>query len=271
MTSSPIASPDYNQMATHFDRYLPQIQPVAAALLAQLPAPASGETILDVACGTGEPGLTLARRAPGVFILGVDRAEAMIAVARSKAAREGLTNARFEVMASETLALADGSVDGVLSRFGLLMFGDVRASAQELARVLRPRGHFSLAVWDDMGKNTLFYTALKVLRGYLPSDYASPVDGLNAWAGEGLRTQLLKDAGMAVVHSEMFSWAYHFDSFDEAWGLISGMGNFTGQSTLPQSVQQQVAIEVSAALEAYRQSSGAYVIPHSCRLIWGQR
>jgi len=76
---------------------------------------------------------------------------------------------------------------------------------------------------------------------------------------------------MAVVHSEMFSWAYHFDSFDEAWGLISGMGNFTGQSTLPQSVQQQVAIEVSAALEAYRQSSGAYVIPHSCRLIWGQR
>ena len=51
----------------------------------------------------------------------------MIAVAQKKAAREGLSNIRFEVMSSEALAVPDASVDAVISRFGLLMFGDVPA------------------------------------------------------------------------------------------------------------------------------------------------
>lgn len=104
-----------------------------------------------MACGTGEPSLTLARRAPTVRILGVDRAEAMIPLASLKAARESLANARFELMSSERLALPDASMDAAISRFGLMMFGDVPASARELARVLRGGGSFSLAVWDEQG------------------------------------------------------------------------------------------------------------------------
>lgn len=263
--------PDFNKMAVDFDRFLPQVHPVTLAILDHLPPPADGQTVLDVACGTGEPGLTLLRRSPGVHLLGVDSAAAMIEVAQHKAAREALTNARFEVMASEKLALPDASVDAVISRFGLLLFGDVAASARELSRVLRPRGAFSLAVWEDMERNTLVNATWGALRGHLPKDHDSPMERFKEWAGDGVRTRLLADAGLGVVRSEMFRWHYQFDDFEGAWSLMSRMGHFTGQDALPAEVQQIVKQDVCNALSAYKKESGAYAIPHTCRLIWGEQ
>lgn len=269
-TPPPLPAPDFNRMAGRLDTYLPQVHPVTLALLDHLPAPAAGATVLDVACGTGEPGLTLARRSPGVRLLGVDSASAMIDVARSKVERESLGNARFEVMSSDSLALADGSVDAVISRFGLMMFGDVRASARELGRVLRKGGHFSLAVWDDMTKNTLVYALNVVMRAHLPKDYESPLNRLREWAGEGLRARLLEEAGLGTVRSEMFGWMYEFDSFDGPWGLVSRMG-FTEHAALAPEAHERIRLELAEALSAYRQPSGGYRIPHACRLFWGQR
>jgi ubiquinone/menaquinone biosynthesis C-methylase UbiE len=263
--------PDFNQMAARFDSYLPQVHPVTPALLDHLPAPADGATVLDVACGTGEPGLTLARRSPGVRLLGVDSAAAMIEVAQGKVARESLGNARFEVMSSDALGLADESVDAVISRFGVMMFGDVPASARELARVLRRGGCFSLAVWDEMTKNTLVYTLTMVLRDHLPKGHESPLLRLNELAAEGLRARLLEDAGLGTVRSEMFSWMYEFDSFEGPWDLVSRMGMMTGQAALSPEAQEQVKRDLSESLSAYRQPSGGYRIPHACRLFWGQR
>jgi SAM-dependent methyltransferase len=270
-TPSTVPMPDFNRMAASFDHYLPQVHPVTLALLDHLPAPAAGATVLDVACGTGEPGLTLARRSPGARLLGVDSASAMIEVAQSKVARESLGNARFEVMSSDSLALADESVDAVISRFGLMMFGDVRASARELARVLRRGGHFSLAVWDDMTRNTLVYSLTMVLRDHLPKGHESPLSRLNEWAAEGLRARLLEDAGLGTVRSEMFTWMYEFDSFEGPWDLVNRMGMLTGQAVLPPEAQQQIKLELSECLSPYRQPSGGYRIPHACRLFWGQR
>jgi ubiquinone/menaquinone biosynthesis C-methylase UbiE len=270
-TPSAVPTPDFNRMAASFDRFLPQIHPVTLALLDHLPALATGASVLDVACGTGEPGLTLARRSPGVHVLGVDSASAMIEVAQGKVARESLGNVRFEVMSSESLALADESVDAVISRFGLMMFGDVRASARELARVLRRGGHFSLAVWDDMTRNTLVHSLTVVLREHLPKGHESPLNRLNEWAAEGLRARLLEEAGLGTVRSETFRWMYEFDSFEEPWDLVSRMGMITGQAALSPEAQQQIKLDLSESLSAYRQPSGGYRIPHACRLFWGQR
>lgn len=103
MSTPPVWQPDYNHVVAEVDRFLPQIHPVALALLDRLPEPATGAIVLDVSCGTGEPGLTLARRSPKIRLLGIDCAEAALAIARSKAAKEALTNARFEVMSSDAL------------------------------------------------------------------------------------------------------------------------------------------------------------------------
>ena len=272
MTPIPASSlPDYDRLATEFDRFLPLVHPVTLALLEHLPVPADGATVLDVACGTGEPGLTLARRVPGVQLLGVDAAPGMVAVARSKAARETLANARFEVAPAEALPLADGGADAVLSRFGLLMFGEVAACARELARVLRPGGHFSLAVWDDMTKNTLVHTAFLAIRDHLPPELMPPFEHLNKLAAEGLRTGLLRDVGLGVVESEMFSWTMNFGSFDALWEFVAGPGVFQRQfATLTPAGGAQARRDLEERLAPYRDATGAYGLPHACRLLWGK-
>lgn len=269
MNPDPTASlPDYNSLAAVFDRFLPLVAPVTDAILEHLPALAAGARVLDVACGTGEPGLTLARRSPDVQLLGIDSAAGMIEVARAKAAREQLTNVRFEIMTAETLTCPDGSMDAVLSRFGLLMFGDVAASARELARVLRSGGHFSLAVWHDMIRNTLVHTAIAALRPHFSADHFSVFDRLT----ETDVSARLNDAGIAEAHCAPFSWSYNFPSWKALWEFVSGPGLFGPKfAALGEEVKEQVRLELTAAFAAYMQPDGSYLIPHTCRMWWGQR
>lgn len=268
---SAVPMPDFNRMAGSFDRFLSQIHPVTLAVLDHLPAPAAGATVLDVACGTGEPGLTLARRSPEVRLLGVDAAPAMIEVAQGKVAAESLANARFEVMSSESLGLPDESVDAVISRFGLLMFGDVKGSAREVARVLRKGGHLSLAVWDDMTRNTLVYALMGVLRDHLPKGQESPLIRMNELAVEGVRARMLEEAGFGEVRSEMFGWEYEFDDFEGPWALLDRMGMTSAQGQFPPEAREPIKLQLMDALSPYRLPSGGYRIPHACRLFWGQR
>ena len=107
---------------------------------------------------------------------------------------------------SKRVPCADSSLDAVLSRFGLLLFGDVQASAHELARVLRVGGSFSLAVWDAPADNTLVHALLTALRPRVPAELMAPFDQMAAWAAEGRRTRLLQDAGLKEVRSEDFRW-----------------------------------------------------------------
>ena len=260
--------PDYNALAAIFDRFLPLLAPVAEAILEHLPALPAGARVLDVACGTGEPGLSPARRSPDVQLLGVDAAAGMIEVAKAKAAREQLANARFEVMTAETLACADGSMDAVLSRFGLLMFGDVAASTHELARVLRRGGHFSVAVWHDMNKNTLANTVIGALRPHMSAGHFAAFDRL----AEVDVAARLEAAGIAESQAAPFSWFYNFPSWDALWEFVSGPGLFgTHFTEIEETVKEQVRVELISGLADYAQADGSYQIPHTCRLWWGRR
>ena len=59
---------DWHSLAEKFDLWLPHIETVGDALLQKLGAQ-EGETILDVASGTGEPALTLARQTQGAVTI----------------------------------------------------------------------------------------------------------------------------------------------------------------------------------------------------------
>lgn len=267
--SPPAVELDYNHLANEFDRFLPQIRPVGEALLERLPRLADGATVLDVACGTGEPGLTLARTSPKLRVRGVDQAESLITVARHKAQRAQLGNIDFALMGMQALVLPAASVDAAISRFGLLMFGDVPASARELARVLKRGAPYSLAVWDDPAENTLMNTLVGILRRHLPPGFSQPFDALAEWSAEGRRVALLEALSLGPVHSEMFRWEYRFGSFDEPWALVRTMDRFTGQASLTPQTQEAVRGELETSLARCRQPDGHWVIPHACRLIWG--
>ena len=109
---------------------------------------ASGAHVLDVACGTGNTTIPLARR--GAVVTGVDIATNLLAQARERAAAENLT-INFEEGDAEQLPYPDASFDAVVSMFGAMFAPRPELVASEAARVLKPGGLLAMANWNPAG------------------------------------------------------------------------------------------------------------------------
>jgi len=102
-----------------------------------------GSRVLDLATGTGDLALELARRVtPGGEVVGADFAEAMLARARAKAARADASQVRprFEWADAMQLPYPDASFDAATVGFGARNFEDLERGLGEMVRVVRPGG-----------------------------------------------------------------------------------------------------------------------------------
>jgi SAM-dependent methyltransferase len=124
-----------------------QLEP-AARVLVDHAAPATGERVVDVGCGTGSAALLAAER--GARVIGIDPAPRLVEVARQLAAARGL-DAEFALGDAAALPLGDGEADAVLSAFGVIFAPDPAAAAAELARVTAPGGRIVLSAWIPGG------------------------------------------------------------------------------------------------------------------------
>lgn len=97
--------------------------------------------ILDVATGTGDLALLLARRTDAEMITGIDLSEGMIEVGRKKVEHAGLTD-RISLRSGDCLNLpmADDTFDAVTVAYGVRNFENLLAGYREMLRVLRPGG-----------------------------------------------------------------------------------------------------------------------------------
>lgn len=100
------------------------------------------QQILDIATGTGDFALLLAKRIKPQHIVGADISEGMMAVGREKVKEEGLQNViSFQYEDCMQLSFPDGSFDAVTSSYGVRNFQNLDKGLQEMQRVLRPGGH----------------------------------------------------------------------------------------------------------------------------------
>jgi len=131
--------------ADNYERYfVPTIGlPFATALL-NAAGLQPGERILDIACGTGVVTRLAAERVgPSGTVAGVDINPAMLAVARSVPSSGAAIE--WHEATAESLPLADGSFDVVLSSLGLQFVPDKASALREMRRVLAPDGHLAVA------------------------------------------------------------------------------------------------------------------------------
>jgi demethylmenaquinone methyltransferase/2-methoxy-6-polyprenyl-1,4-benzoquinol methylase len=113
------------------------------ARAAELARVSPGNRVLDVATGTGDLALELARRvAPDGEVIGSDFAEGMLARARAKAAAAEASGVRprFEWGDALELPYADDSFDAATVGFGARNFSDLAQGLAEMTRVVRPGG-----------------------------------------------------------------------------------------------------------------------------------
>jgi ubiquinone/menaquinone biosynthesis C-methylase UbiE len=126
--------------------------------------PKGTDFVLDVASGTGEPGLTIATKLRGGIVVITDLAEGMLEVARGNAARRGIKNLEFTACDVSELPFPDSSFDTISCRLGFMFFPDMLLAAKEMVRVLKPGGRIAAAVWNVPEKNFWATAVLNIVK-----------------------------------------------------------------------------------------------------------
>jgi SAM-dependent methyltransferase len=106
------------------------------------------QKLVDLACGRGGAGLSVAR-ATGAQLVGVDISEVAVKQARGREAHFGVEGkAEFRVGDIAATGLPSGSFDGAMSVDALYLVPDKAASIVETARILKPGARFACTTWE---------------------------------------------------------------------------------------------------------------------------
>jgi ubiquinone/menaquinone biosynthesis C-methylase UbiE len=186
-----------------------QLRPVGAAMIECLDI-APDQQHLDVAAGTGEPGLSIARLSPKGRVVLTDLVAEMMDIAARRARAQGVTNVETRVCSADDLPFGDCTFDSVSARFGYMFFPDVAGATAEFARVLKPGGRLCSSVWVRPEENpwtTIVVQAIATEVALAPPDPDAPnmfrcaapryVSALYERAG--LRDVAERDVGVELV------------------------------------------------------------------------
>jgi ubiquinone/menaquinone biosynthesis C-methylase UbiE len=216
----------------------------------------SGQFVLDVATGPGEPALSIAGLVgPEGKVLGVDPVPEMVEAARREANRRGLQNVSFEVAFAGVLPFQANTFDAVVSRFGVMFFPSPVDSVREMLRVLKPGGRVSMAVWHFAERNPFHYSLSQIVERYVDSPPPAP-DSLEPFrfAAPGKLLAILSEAGAEATSERLLRFAIRAPiSVEDYWAIRSEMSDKLRAKLAMLSKEQLAELkrEVLEALAAY--------------------
>lgn len=187
---------------------------------------AKAHKIMDVATGTGDLAIAMAKRVDRTQILGVDLSEEMLAVARRKIEKQGLEERiMLEKGDAENLSMvASESIDAIIVAFGVRNFENIERGLSELYRTLKPGGKLVVLEFS-MPKNRLVrwvysqyaHRLLPRIGGMISKDkqaYTYLPDSVEEFPAPERFSDMLREAGFCRVkaRSQSFGIAYIYDA-----------------------------------------------------------
>ena len=178
--------------------------------------------VLDVAAGTGEPGLSAAALVPKGTVTVTDLSDRMLEVAADNAARRGIENFQTKQCDAGALPFPDGSFDAVLCRFGFMFFPDVDICVEEFVRVAKPGARLCTAVWDVPDRNPWATTIIGTISKYVDMPTPPPGSpGLFRCAAPGYMQTAFRKGGLKDIAVKNVAGELSFKSADEYWSFMT--------------------------------------------------
>ena len=261
------AAPGWGRVADRIHAWAVGVSATMVDALALQP----GDRVLELAAGPGDTGFMAAELiAPGGRLICSDGAEAMLTVARERAAAQAVHNVEFRQLELEWIDLPTADVDAVLCRWGIMLIVDSDAAAREIRRVLRPGGRAALAVWDVPERNPWTTIPARVMREL--GHVAPPEDdgdreppGMFKLAGDGVLAELLHGAGLVDVKVAAVAMARRFPTLEEYVAEMIEMAASlrTAYEALTADQQDEVRERIGAEALPYTADDGSLTLPGS--------
>jgi SAM-dependent methyltransferase len=230
--------------------------------------PRPGQTILELAAGTGDTGFRIAERlGDDGRLLMTDFAPGMVDAAGRRGEEHGLTNIDYRVLDAERMDLDDDSFDGVACRFGYMLMADPARALAETRRVLRDGGRLVFAVWAAADRNLWAAIAgmTMVELGHMPPPEPG-APSMFALADPQRIGELVTGAGFGAPEFEQVEVEWGYTTPEEHWAktlkLAAPIADAYGSLEPPaqDEVRERVFERVSDQLASGRLNGTAHVV-----------
>ena len=194
-----------------YQRYLvPAITTKWAEDLVDRARPRPGETVLDVACGTGVVARLAARKVPPGQVTGLDLNPAMLAVARDTS--NEAESIRWIEGSALDLPFPSNSFDVVFCQLGVQFFPDQPRALREMRRVLRGSGRAALSVYSPIERTPGANVFVRALDEVLGPEASRIKRGEHSFANPAQLEKLLRDGGFGTVDVQTITKSVAFPS-----------------------------------------------------------
>jgi len=174
----------------------------------------SGEDVLDIASGGGNPAVSIALSMnERGSVTCTDVTPGMLETARNRAENLSLSIMRFTACDMRALPFPDGTFDCVTCRFGIMFPGDKIAAAAEARRVLKPGGRAAYVVWGPYEENPAFHVPRRTVAAYF-GEVEEAAPARHSMSAPGTLKAILDGAGYVRTEERDLRYRNRVDDLD---------------------------------------------------------
>ncbi len=213
----------------------------------------AGQTVVDLASGTGEPALGMAGRVGrrGI-VFATDLVPEMLGGARLRAVQARVANVRYVIADMHDLPYRDAAFDALTCRFGFMFPDDSLAAARAARRVLKPGCRAAFLVWGPVEENVLFNVTRRATRQFLGLDPDEPPGKRHRFAAAGSVPEVLSAAGFADVSETDLIDDNETPADTPFWRARLERSYSKEMAALTPDARQRLEASVAEAFEPYR-------------------